>query len=334
MDTLTNIEVLHQLHGCKTLRALNRSQRPVLCKQLSFQNPASSTKGLQYYNFAQLRLSACPHIVPILDVFPCSDTGLCAVFEYMEVSLQEEMARRRESRRNWNETEVCNLVLPLIQELAYLESVKVMVSAAHPSKIFLRGGQFVLSKVSYPLYDVQKARTWLSTPAVRRFCCPEFPDVLSSKGSALIQILTQNSIFCLGLTAYCLLANLPPDQVDLDIPQIQQTLNSFPISKSLCDILHRMLALQGHMRPNFQSLRERMPPELSPSRVQIRVGVNEMTLNGIKSLQQLQEIVREGLQNERFELMDGRRRVLTEVEFERMARMQACVVEVVQEPPR
>jgi len=59
-----------------------------------------------------------------------------------------------------------------------------------------------------------------------------------------------------------------------------------------------------------------------------------MTLNGIKSLQQLQEIVREGLQSEHFELMDGRRRVLTEVEFERMARMQACVVEVVHEPPR
>ena len=148
METLTDIKVLHQIHGCKTLRALNSSKQPVICKQLSFQNPTSAARGLEYYRFAQSRLAECTHIVPLIDVFPCGETGLCAVFEYMEVSLQEEMARRRAEGRTWTEAEVSDLVLPLISELACLEHEKLIVSAAHPAKIFLHKGQFFLGKVS------------------------------------------------------------------------------------------------------------------------------------------------------------------------------------------
>jgi hypothetical protein len=334
MEALTNIKVLHQIHGCKTLSALNSSKQPVLCKQLSFQNSTSAAKGLEYYHIAQAYLAECTHIVPLTDVFLCGETGLCAVFEFMEGSLQEEMARRRADGRTWTEAEVSDLVLPLIHELAYLESVKLMVSAAHPAKIFMHRGQFFLGKVSYPLYDVQKAKTWLSTPAVRRFCAPEFPELLRNRGPTLFQILTQNCVFCLGLTVYCMLTSTPPDQIDINIPQIQQTINSFPISKPLCDLLHRMLALQGPMRANFTALKWRIPTELSSSDVQLRIGLNEMTLKGIRSLEQLKEEVQKGLQSESFVLVDVRKNEVTMTGFDAMMRAQSCWVEVLQDPHR
>ena len=328
MEVLTNIEVLRKTHGCRTIRALYRTCTPVICKILSFQNKVTTEKGLEYYQIAQNHLQNCPHILRIIDVIVSEETSLCVVFEEGERSLAEEMKVRRENGQGWTGAEVSDMVLPLVQELAYLEEKKLLVSAPHPEKIFLLRGHYVLSRVSYPLYDIQKARTWLQTPVISRFCAPEFSAILSAKGNALVSTLTLNNVFCLGLTAYCLLTTIPPDRLDVNIPVMQETLVRLQIPPGLRKLLHRMLAFDEHMRTNFQFINSRIPEELSQVEVILRIGVNEFALKGINSLQQIREITQNALQTDQFSLLDSTGTPASELSLQR----DPCIIDIIQLP--
>ena len=294
---LSHVETLTSVSGCKTVRAVYQGQ-PVFCKELCFRTQVAAEKCVSYYRHSQAELKNCRHVASILDVLSGPNYSVWVVFESLTDPLELHMTQRRADRARWTEVEVESLLFPLLADLALLEASKISACFIHPCKLFLRNSACVLSKVSYPIYDRQKAKSGHGF-----FLSPEFRRLITEDGRLETADFQHNNVFCLGLTMYCLLGGVAPDTLEVSLPAIHQHISALGLSKQFEATLRNMLSSDTALRPGFGALLERGSGQL----VQLQLGENVLTLRGIQTVQELNTLVRKALDGDRYDLLDARK---------------------------